>query len=174
MLRCSALLICTPRHYKSSQEASLWLLLHCHSHIPHLLTVSPVYGIRQHRKPFLNTLQSPSCCCGGRPAHCFDPDGVTFSVFMVLIHIYSSLQLPAPPACKEMQCLPDELNCLWIHGVRRLGLHGALFHSISTLDEWQGCFCVVQSLPKLFHLIKRVNTVPSSRRVFQTALSQNL
>ena len=90
---------------------------------------------------------------------------------------YTHIFFP-PAACparlQGMQCLPDELNCLWIHGVRRLGLHGALFHSISTLDEWQGYFCVVQSLPKLFHLIKRVNTVPSSRRAFQTALSQNL
>lgn len=114
---------------------------------------------RQHCNTIFAYPPAPAWHCNGRPAHYFDPDGVIFSVFTVLIHIYSSLHLPALPPCKKMQRLPDELNCLWIHGVRRFGLHGALFHGISTLNEWQGCFCIVQSLSKLFHLVKTVNSV---------------
>lgn len=60
---------------------------------------------------------------------------------------------PAPTCWKQTS--PDELHRLGVHGVWRLGFHWALLHGISTLDEGQGCFGIVQGLPKLLHLTNR-------------------
>lgn len=74
--------------------------------------------------------------------------------FLSVPHMYFCIRPscpPPPPALPEAD-LPDELHRLRIHGVWRLGFHWALFHCISTLDEGQGCFGIVQGLPKLLHL----------------------
>lgn len=72
----------------------------------------------------------------------------------------SHTSLTPTPGTKT-QCLPDELHCFWIHGVRRFGFHWALLHCISTLNEWQGRFGVVQGLSKFLYLINRINTAYS-------------
>lgn len=71
-------------------------------------------------------------------------------VFPICTSVYGLPASPTP-ALPEAD-LPDELHRLRIHGVWRLGFHWALFHCISTLDEGQGCFGIVQGLPKLLHL----------------------
>lgn len=95
--------------------------------------------------------------------------GILFSVFKVLTYIPHPLHSPS-----KTLCLPDELYCFRIHCIGRFGFHWALFHCISTLNKWQSCFGIIQSLSKLFHLINRVNTGSSLSIVFKMALSHSL
>lgn len=47
---------------------------------------------------------------------------------------------------------PNELHCLRVHGVRRLGLQRSFLHCFPTFHEGQSSIYVIHSLPQLVHL----------------------